>query len=136
MKLRILPFVLLVVLVPACTEHADLWHDQRLPSGRTVKVLACHLAWGSEEDGERTVSKDTFALEYVATEKATDVAAHEREAKDAFELIRGVSETWGFRSAEVVAQTSPQRRGPFVIYQFSRSPSGEWASRVFYAKRS
>jgi hypothetical protein len=54
------------VLLGACGKHASVWREQTLPSGKVVKVTACHLAWGLEHD-ERTPGADSFALEFVYT---------------------------------------------------------------------
>src|SRR5262245_45618625 len=45
--------------------YRTLTHEQRLASGKVVKVVSCLLAWGVEHD-ERHPDQDSFALEYVS----------------------------------------------------------------------
>src|SRR5262252_4251248 len=87
-----------------------LSHDVVLASGKTIKITACHFAWGVEHD-ERHVSQDSFALEYVSTVPHTDLAAVDRETVEVFELIRPISETWGLKIAGVAAFPGVQRKG-------------------------
>lgn len=68
-----------------------IFHDQVLPSGKTVKITMFNFAWGVEHD-ERHVRDDSFALEYVSTVPHTDLAVVDRETLEVFELIRPTSE--------------------------------------------
>jgi hypothetical protein len=100
-------------------------HDVVLPSGKAIKVTACHFAWGVEH-GERHVSQDSFTLEYVSTVPHTDLAAVDRETVETFELIRPISELWGLKVANVSAFPTVQRKGTYFIYAFSRNAQGKW----------
>src|SRR5215510_6442559 len=84
-------------------------HDVVLPSGKTIRVTACHFAWGVEHE-ERFASRDSFALEYVSTVPHTNLAAVDRETLDTFELIRPISELWGLNVASVAAFPTLHRK--------------------------
>jgi len=84
--------------------------------------------WGVEH-GERHLDQDSFSLEYVSAVPPTDSQELEREALDAFELIRPVSEQWHFATATVSAFRSAERTGKYDIFAFSRSPDGRWSSK-------
>jgi hypothetical protein len=100
-------------------------HNVVLPSGKIIKVTACHFAWGVEH-GERHVSYDSFVLEYVSTVPHTNLAGVDRETVETFELIRPISELWGLNIASVSAFPSVQRKGKYLIYAFSRNVDGRW----------
>lgn len=101
--------------------------DQRLASGQTIKVTACHLVWGVEH-GERHTNQDSFSLEYVTSIDPAATAELEREGLAAFELIRPVSEQWGFTTATVSAFRSSERTGKYDIFVFTRASDGRWSS--------
>ncbi|MCG3191418.1 MAG: hypothetical protein DIJKHBIC_00645 [Thermoanaerobaculia bacterium] len=108
---------------------------QRLPSGKTVDVTSCLLVWGIEHD-ERDPRQDSFALEYVTKLSESRSGELDREALEVFELIRPVSELWGYSTASVAAFPSRKRSGKYDIFTFSRAPSGTWtvtrqAAKVF-----
>lgn len=109
----------------ADSRSRPVFHDQVLPSGKTVKVTSFNLAWGVEHD-ERRAGDDTFALEYVSTVPHTDEAALDMETLEVFELIRPASEQWGFKSAQISAFPTTQRKGKYYIYVFKRGPEGKW----------
>jgi len=79
-----LQWILGVALLLLCACGGNFhqpWREQKLPSGRTVKVTAFHLAWGIEHD-ERDPGKDSFDMEFVfQTPDAAD-EAREKEAKE------------------------------------------------------
>ncbi|MDS4042489.1 MAG: hypothetical protein RKP20_15110 [Candidatus Competibacter sp.] len=106
-------------------QISTISHDVVLPSGKVIKVTACHFAWGIEH-GERHGSDDSFVLEYVSTAPHTDLAAVDRETVEAFELIRPISELWSLNVASVSAFPSAQRKGKYFIYAFSRNLDGKW----------
>jgi len=119
--------VLLSLSLPAgCGQSRPIWHDQKLPSGTTVKVTSCLLVWGVEHD-ERDTSKDAFALEYVSADPQAEVARREAEATEVFELIRPISEQWGFRSATIAGFPSVERKGRYDLYWFQRQGDGRWS---------
>src|SRR5215510_13587383 len=100
-------------------------HDIVLPTGKVIKVTACHFAWGVEHE-ERRISDDSFVLEYVSTVPHTDLAAVDRETVETFELIRPISELWGLNVASVSAFPRAERKGKYFIYDFSRKSDGTW----------
>ena len=102
-----------------------IFHDQRLPSGKVVKVTMCNFAWGVDHS-DRHARDDFFVLEYVSTLPHTDLASVDRETLEAFELIRPISELWGLNMANVSAFPSVQRKGRYFVYIFSRSSDGKW----------
>src|ERR1043166_3638189 len=81
-----------------CSENRPLWREQKLPSGRSVKVTSFLLAWGAEHD-ERIPSNDCLALEFVYSTANASAEVREGEAKEVFELIRPASELWGLTTA-------------------------------------
>lgn len=106
--------VLTISLLAGCGGGSQpLWHDQK-PSGRTITVTSCFLVWGSDHD-ERDACKDSFALEYVTADLQADVTGREAEATEVFEVIRPVSEQWGFRSATVAGYPSVERKGRYNL---------------------
>lgn len=114
-----------LLLLAGCSAEQPLTHDQRLPSGKTIKVMSFNMVWGIEH-GDRDASKDSLALEYVISDASADQAAKDREAVDAFELIRATSELWGFTHASVSARPAATRRGQFDVYTFTRGADGRW----------
>jgi hypothetical protein len=118
--------VLSIPVLAGCGSSRPVWHDQKLPSGRTIKVTSCLLVWGVEHD-ERDTSKDAFALEYVSADAQAEVARREAEAAEVFELIRPISEQWGFRSASIAGFPSVERKGRYDLYWFQRQSDGRWS---------
>lgn len=124
-----LPKLALLLVLPAllgCVVNQPIWHDQLLPSGKTVKILSFNLAWGIEHD-DRHVDQDCFSLEFVTADPAADAAAKEREAWEVFELVRPGSELWGFKTAVLSARTSVARKGGYDIFTFTRGADGTWS---------
>ena len=111
----------------ACGANRPLWHDQLLPSGKTVKVMSFNLVWGIEHD-DRDVTRDCLALEFVSSDPAAAPAAQEREAWDVFELIRPASELWRFTTANVSVFPTLERKGRRVVYVFTRGADGKWTT--------
>ena len=99
--------------------------EQRLPSGKVVKVVSCLLAWGVEHD-ERFPDQDAFALEYVSTVPRLPPQELEREVLEVCELVRPISEQWRLPTATVSALRSADRTGTWDVFAFKRSPSGTW----------
>lgn len=112
-----------------------LVHEQRLPSGRVVKVVSCLLAWGVEHD-ERDAAKDSFAIEYLSSVPRDPSTGLEREATEVFELIRPVSEQWGLSIATVTALRTTERTGTYDVFTFTRAPSGAWSHSSFPITRN
>lgn len=126
--------VLAAALLSGCGEYRTLTHDQKLPSGRTVKIVSTQLAWGVEHD-ERFPDKDSFSLEFLTSYPNGEASAREQEAREVFELIRPLSEQWGLKIASVSSLENTERRGRTVIFNFERQPSGEWKSTNFTMTR-
>ena len=118
--------VVSIALLAGCGPSRPVWHDQKLPSGKTIKVTSCLLVWGVEHD-ERDTSKDSFALEYVSADGQAEVARREAEASEVFELIRPISELWGLRSASIAGFPGVERKGRYDLYLFQRQADGRWS---------
>lgn len=140
-KFATLGFILGFLCIPALFmglwllegDSRPIFHDQVLPSGKTIKVTSFHLVWGIEHD-ERDVNQDSFALEFVTANPQADTKAHEQEALEVFELIRPISEQWGFNMATLSGFPSIQRKGHYDIYVFKRSLDGKWTVKREPAK--
>ena len=100
-------------------------HEQILPSGKHIKVSMCNLVWGVDHS-DRYPKQDCFALEYVSSRSDFDQQARNAEALEVFELIRPISEQWGFDKAELSVFPSTKRKGTYHIYFFKRTPAGKW----------
>ncbi len=116
---------LVATLLAGCGESRAVWRDQKLPSGGQVKVSFMTLAWGVEHD-ERFPEKDAFTLWYITRLPDGMPRERESEAREVFELIRPISEQWGFKSATLSAYRSPQRERAYDLYIFNRSDDGTW----------
>jgi len=108
-----------------------IFRDQVLPSGKVIKIKSFNLVWGIEHEDRRT-NDDQFALEYVSSDANTDST----ETIEVFELIRPVSELWGFNKATVSVFPTIHRKGKYYIYVFVRNVTGKWTfsrheSKVF-----
>lgn len=90
-------------------------HSERLSSGASIEVTRFMLVWGSEPDhpDDHTSSGDCLSMEYVMAAPAATPAQREAEALQAFELMRATSEQWGFRTAELAAFPSLERKGRY-----------------------
>ena len=110
-----------------------IFHDQVLPSGKTVKVTMCNFAWGVEHD-ERNVLNDCFLLEYVSTVSHANPADVDRETVEVFEPIRPVSELWNLKTANVSAFPKAERKGRYFTYVFTQTPQGSWTYKRKPAK--
>ena len=117
-----------LVLVAGCDDHFHtLWHGEKLPSGGMVKVISFNLVWGIEHD-DRSVAKDSFAIEYVTPCPGADATRREAEAAEVFAaLVRPASEQWGFREASLAAFPTLQRKGRYDLYLFQRGSDGTWS---------
>src|SRR5262245_37349801 len=111
--------VVALVVAAGCGDEGfrTLTHEQRLASGKVVKVVSCLLAWGVEHD-ERHPDQDAFALEYVTALPREKPQQLEQEALEVFELIRPLSEQWGMTLATVAALRTPERTGTWDVYIF------------------
>jgi hypothetical protein len=125
-KLRTFAVLLTLPLLAGCGAGRPIWHDQVLPSGKTIKVTSFHLVWGVEHD-ERDTGKDCFSLEFVSADPTAERAAKDREALEVFELIRPASELWGFKTAIVSGFPALERKGRYEIFTFTRGADGRWS---------
>lgn len=108
------------------SRHAQpTFREQPLPSGKSVKITSFHLLWGVEHE-ERRSHDDTFGLEYASAAAQGDLAVLDREIAEVFELIRPISEQWGFTVATIAAFPTTKRQGRYYIYAFTREPQGQW----------
>lgn len=114
------------LLFSGCGDHPSIWREQKLASGKVVKVTSCILTWGIEHD-ERTVGNDSFALEFVYSNPTATEEARELEAKEVFELIRPISEQWALPQASLAGFPTLTRRGKYDIYAFKREADGHWS---------
>lgn len=138
MPLRAVSVFLLLSFCVACGDESGFRQptlEQRLQSGKVIQVTSCLLVWGVEH-GERHTHQDSFALEYVTSLSPSAPQELDREVLEVFELIRPVSEQWGFTTASVAAFPSPERSGKYTVFTFSRSSDGRWsvsraAAKVF-----
>lgn len=133
--LAYIPVAALIAFLFFGQNYQPTFREQTLPSGKTVKISMCLLAWGIDHD-DRTPEKDTFLLEYVSTSPQMSAEAVDQETQEVFELIRPVSEQWGFSKAQVSTFPTTKRKGPYFIYNFSRNSEGRWSferetSKVF-----
>lgn len=130
MRARNLSAMVLAGLAAGCFGDPGAFrapiHEQRLASGKVVRVVSCLLAWGVEHD-ERFPDRDAFAIEYLSEVPRQPPERLEREALEVFELIRPLSEQWGLPSATVTALRSPDRTGTWDVFAFERSTSGAWS---------
>jgi len=120
--------LLACLVLAACGSSNPVWHDVKLPSGKTLQVTRFLLAWGVEH-AVRTPADDAFLLEYVGADPAADGPAREAEAREAFELARPTCELWGIPNATVSRFAQPQRKGAYDLYVFKRAADGTWSHR-------
>ncbi|HZP65493.1 MAG TPA: hypothetical protein VFB32_04230 [Rudaea sp.] len=109
------------------------WHAEKLASGKTIKVTSLNLVWGAEHD-DHTLGKDCFAIEYVALHPDAEGKDRQAEADEVFELIRPVSEQWGFDEATVAAIPKLEHRGPYDVYWYRRQPDSHWSSTAIFQR--
>ena len=127
MRLHTALMMLMLAFATGCDDHfRTLWHGEALPSGGTIKVTSFNLVWGMEHD-DRDVSKDSFAIEYVSAIPGADTVRREAEALHAFELMRPLSERWGFRTASLAAYPTLKRKGHYDLYLFEQAADGHWS---------
>ena len=109
------------------------FHEQNLPSGKSIKITMCNFVWGGEHN-ERFANQDCFAIEYVMSSPNITQDAKDREAIEVFELIRPISEQWKINIAEVISFPTMKRKGMYYIYSLNRTPNGTWDYRRDSAK--
>src|SRR4051812_17946744 len=91
--LQLSAICLVVLMSGGCGagEFHEPWREQKLPSGKSVKIKSLQIAWGVEHDEPRQPEKDCFVLQFVYAAPEAGDDGHERESKEVFELIRSVS---------------------------------------------
>jgi hypothetical protein len=136
-RTRALALVLTLMATAGCDDghfpFRTAWHAEKLANGSTIKVTSLNLVWGAEHD-EHTLGKDCFAIEYVSLNSDADAKERQAEAEDVFELVRPVSEQWGFDEATVAAIPKLEHRGPYDVYWFRRKPDGHWSSTAIFQR--
>ena len=133
MKTWIVRLALILPVLVGCSDTQSLWHEQLLPSGKVIKVTSFHLVWGAEHD-ERSSGNDSFALEFVSANPQAAPKAREQEALEVFELLRPISEQWGFHTASLSGFPTTKRKGVYDVYSFKRNSDGKWSHESFPAK--
>jgi hypothetical protein len=115
------------LLAAACFDgpFRQPFREQRLPSGGVIKITSCLLAWGDDHGP----AGDAFELEYVSAIPSSQTEHREREAREAFELIRPVAEQLGLADASVAAFTTLERTGRYDLFIFTRSTTTTWSIR-------
>ncbi len=123
--LLILVLVFVFVSVAGCDgPFRTPWHAETLASGGSIKVTSFNLVWGSEHD-EHVLGQDCFAIEYVTSYPDADEKRREAEAAEAFELVRPVSEQWGFRRSHRRGNPDARRQKVSTISTGTRR-QGRW----------
>lgn len=127
MKIPAVLAALASLIVAGCDDQFHtLWHGETLATGSAIKVTSFNLVWGIEHE-DREVDKDSFALEYVMADRSPDPVRREAEALQAFELMRAVSEQWGFHTASLAAFPTLERKGHYDSYLFEQQSDGHWS---------
>lgn len=114
-------------------NQSAIFREQRLASGKIIKVTSFLLAWGIEHN-ERFPEQDSLSLEYVSSMPDADSELIDKEALEVFELVRPISEQWGFKNATLSAFPSTARKGQYYIFSFKQTPNGSWSFQRSTAK--
>jgi len=105
-----------------------LFHEESLSSGQKVKVTMMALVWGGRPgDDGCTMGGDCFHLEFVSNDPNANATNRTTEAQEVFELIRPMSEQWGFTNAEVLGFKQLERTGDYDLFEFDRGTNGNWS---------
>jgi hypothetical protein len=120
--------VVLIILC-GCGDYQPVWRVQRLASGVDVKVKSFNLVWGADHD-DHALGGDCFSMEYVTANPEADPKSRAQEAVEVFELMRPVSELWGFKTAELAGFPTVVRKGHYDFYLFVREANGKWSFTV------
>ena len=116
---------LLTAFVMINVDKHMIFREQHLASGKSIKVTSFHMVWGIKHD-ERYTRKDSFQLEHVSSNSNGDEQILDQETLEVFELIRPISELWGFNNAYVSAFPTTERKGKYYIFNFTRDSNGKW----------
>ena len=131
MKYSLLFFALLLALLSGCDKESvfhPLFRDQALPSGAKTKVTMLALVWGGRtNDDGCNMGSDCFHLEFVSSDPNAEPPKKTAEALQVFELIRPLSEQWGFTNAEMLAFKQVERTGDYDLFLFNRTTNGQWS---------
>jgi len=132
MKAWLFILVGLLPLLSGCERSESpfrtLFHDEKLASGKTVKVTMLALVWGGRPGDDGCVmGGDCFHLEFVSNDPNAELPKRTAEAQQVFELIRPMSEQWGFTNAEVLGFKQLERTGDYDIFLFNRAADGKWS---------
>ena len=115
------------------SDNTMAFHEQILPSGKTLKITMCNFVWGIEHS-DRFPNQDCFAIEYVMSSSDSSQDVQDREAMEVFELIRPISEQWKIDKAELSAFPTLKRKGIYYIYTLERNLHGKWDYKRHLAK--
>ena len=127
--------ILLILFIFSFQKESSrmLFRDQILPSGSVMKVSSFNLVQRKENKNHKR-SKACFALEYASSVSNAEPESKAREALEAFELIRPISEQWGLDTASISALQSSNRNGAYDKFVFKRSADGKWFYSRYPAK--
>lgn len=124
----VLPAVAIALVSISCSfgdvPFVSRSREQRLPSGKTATILWMGIAYGDQR------ADDEIMLHIQAHASLADRASVEKEAIEAFELIRPTCELWDLHRADVSVYTNAQATGDFLGLQFSRNPDGTWGHQA------
>ena len=129
----LIPLALILVFLFLGSNTRPVFREQTLGSGKVAMITSFHLLWGVEHD-ERNPENDCFGLEYALSAPIIDQQSVDQATLEVFELIRPISELWGFRKASVSAFPTVERKGSYSIYNFTRAEDGNWKFDRRYAK--
>jgi hypothetical protein len=131
MKYPLLALALSLVILAGCGKEdgfRTLFHEESLPSGQKVKVTMMALVWGGRPgDDGCTMGGDCFHLEFVSNDPNAELPKRTAEAQQIFELIRPMSEQWGFTNAEMLGFKQIERTGDYDLFEFNRATNGNWS---------
>ena len=138
LKYFILGFMSAIILVICIVVGSILYdakmpmvyREQSLPSGRMLQVVSFSLRWDTGDHDMLNTSGDGFVLECIAPQKEPQI--EEWEILAVFELIRPISEQWGFKTASIDVFPSTQRKGTHSVFVFRRSADGKWSFKKVY----
>lgn len=111
-------------------EFHEPWREQKLPSGKSVKIKSLQIAWGVEHDEPRHAERDCFVLQFVYAAPEAGDEARARQVEGVFELIRPISEQWGFATAEIMAYSTVEPSRHYDLFVFQRNSDGKWSSKL------
>lgn len=122
---RILVLLCILGLVCACGPEARKTTEQKLPSGKTMKVIGI----GTMHFGE---GEPALTLQYETGSDIEDIDALRREAEEIWPVFRVNVEKDGKSNALITASAAPERTGLFSYetrnfnFVITKRPDGTW----------